>query len=378
MKKKKLFKITNSAYFQVRQLQGQLNYFSAYFDVIAVAPKGEGWEELQKQQARCIPVKMSRAINPIFDLITLFQLVKLFIKEKPTIVHSHTPKAGLLGMLAAWIARVPIRMHTVTGFPLTTATGIKKQILRFTERLTYACATNVYPNSQKMCDIICSMGIGNPKKMLVIGNGGSNGIDTAFYSRNATQDIKISTFDFTFGFVGRIFYEKEINELVASFIRLQKDYPNIGLRLIGFMEENLYPVDDWVKQEISTNSHIEFVGFQQDVRPYLMGCEAFVFPSYREGFPNVVMQAGALELPQIVTDINGCNEIIVQNKNGIIVPPQDEHALYKAMKYFLDNPNEVKRMAKNARAMITSRYERNKFWKLMLEEYYRQIKNRIK
>ncbi|MCB5932660.1 hypothetical protein LJB63_25305, partial [[Eubacterium] rectale] len=85
-----------------------------------------------------------------------------------------------------WIARVPIRMHTVTGFPLTTATGIKKQILRFTERLTYACATNVYPNSQKMCDIICSMGIGNPKKMLVIGNGGSNGIDTAFYSRNAT------------------------------------------------------------------------------------------------------------------------------------------------------------------------------------------------
>lgn len=164
-----------------------------------------------------------------------------------------------------------------------------------------------------MCDIICSMGIGNPK-MLVIGNGGSNGIDTAFYSRNATQDIKISTFDFTFGFVGRIFYEKGINELVASFIRLQKDYPNIGLRLIGFMEENLYPVDDWVKQEISTNSHIEFVGFQQDVRPYLMGCEAFVFPSYREGFPNVVMQAGALELPQIVTDINGCNEIIVQNK----------------------------------------------------------------
>ena len=144
------------------------------------------------------------------------------------------------------------------------------------------------------------------------------------------------------------------------------------------MEENLYPVDDWVKQEISTNSHIEFVGFQQDVRPYLMGCESFVFPSYREGFPNVVMQAGALELPQIVTDINGCNEIIVQNKNGIIVPPQDEHALYKAMKYFLDNPNEVKRMAKNARAMITSRYERNKFWKLMLEEYYRQIKNRIK
>ena len=115
MKKKKLFKITNSAYFQVRQLQGQLNYFSAYFDVIAVAPKGEGWEELQKQQARCIPVKMSRAINPIFDLITLFQLVKLFIKEKPTIVHSHTPKAGLLGMLAAWIARVPIRMHIDDG-----------------------------------------------------------------------------------------------------------------------------------------------------------------------------------------------------------------------------------------------------------------------
>ena len=372
-RKVKLIKITNSAYFHIRQLQGQLDYFSNYFDVVAVSPKGDGWAELNKTAARCISVIMSRAINPLIDLITIFQLVILFLKERPTIVHSHTPKAGLLSMLAAWIARVPIRMHTVTGFPLTTAKGIKKRILYRTEQLTYACATNIYPNSHKMKDMIVSMGLGNPTKMFVIGNGSSNGINTNFFSKESVDEVKTSRFHFTFAFVGRIFYEKGINELIAAFVRLLKNYPDIGLRLIGFMEEDLYPVDEWVKNEISSNPNIEFVGFQEDIRPYLLGCDAFVFPSYREGFPNVVMQAGALELPQIVSDINGCNEIIIQGKNGIIIPPQNENALFDAMKFLLDNPSVVTEMARNARSMIMSRYERSVFWKLMLDEYYRLI-----
>lgn len=372
MKKIKLFKITNSAYFQVRQLEGQIKFFSQYFDVTAIAPLGENWDDLVQQGGRCIPIKMSREISPISDMLTLIKLVKIFVKEKPTIVHTHTPKAGLLGMIAAWVARVPIRMHTVTGFPLMTAKGVKKILLRFTEKVTYACATNIYPNSPKMCNKILEMNLVRASKLQVIGNGSSNGIDTTYYSRDKVSPIP-SRFEFTFGFVGRIFYEKGINELISAFVRLQKVYPNIGLRLIGFMEEKLYPVEQWVKDEINTNSHIDFFGFQKDVRPFLLGCNAFVFPSYREGFPNVVMQGGALGLPQIVSDINGCNEIIIQNQNGIIIPPKDVEALYNAMKFFLENPAEITRMSNNARKMITDRYERTKIWELMLNEYNRLI-----
>ena len=316
---------------------------------------------------------MARNINLFADLRTICQLVKLFKKEKPTIVHTHTPKAGLLGMIAAKIARVPIRMHTVTGFPLTIAQGLKKVILTITEKTTYACATNVYPNSHNMKDIIVSMGIGNPHKLTVIGNGSSNGIDTSFFDKAKIDKVPCIKKGFTFAFVGRIFYEKGINELISSFVKLQKTHKSIYLRLIGFMEEDLYPVDPWIKDEINNNPSIDFVGFQKDVRKFLVDCDAFVFPSYREGFPNVVMQAGALGLPQIVSDINGCNEIIENGKNGIIVPSKDADALYDAMKYILENSVELTSMRSCARDMITSRYERKKVWMLMLDEYNRLL-----
>lgn len=371
MVKPKLFKLTNSAYFQHRQLQGQLKYFSKEFDVVAVAPAGEDWEALlSEQQVRGIAVDMARNINPIRDLQTIRCLIKIFRQERPDIVHTHTPKAGLLGMIAAWMTRVPVRMHTVTGFPLTIATGWKKRVLWLTEWLTYSCATHVYPNSHRMLKIIEEMGLSQKSKMKVIGNGSSNGIDTGYFSSKAVSEVKFSSYPFVFGFVGRIFYEKGINELIGAFVRLQKEYPEIiGLRLIGFMEEGLYPVDEWVKKEIECNTGIEYVGYQSDVRPYLLGCQAFVFPSYREGFPNVVMQAGSLGLAQIVSDINGCNEIIIPEVNGVIIPPQDEEALYQAMKRFVQNPNMVRGMSSRARGLITSRYERREIWKLMNLEY---------
>lgn len=371
MKRRKLIKITNSAYFQHRQLQGQLKAFSEDFETIAVAPDGDDWEALLlDQEVRGVAIDMARNINPIKDLLTLWQLIKLFREEHPDIVHTHTPKAGLLGMLAAWLTRVPVRMHTVTGFPLTIATGLKRKILWITEWLTYICATHVYPNSHKMLEIIDEVGLLQKPKMKVVGNGSSNGIDIGYYSADAVNEIKQSELPITFGFVGRIFYEKGINELIGAFVRLQKEFPNqIGLRLIGFMEEELYPVSYWVKAEIKHNPGIEFVGYQSDVRPYLLGCDVFVFPSYREGFPNVVMQAGALGLPQIVSDINGCNEIIIDGVNGIIIPPQDEEALYQAMKKLIEEPVLISEMSKQARELITSRYERKEMWRLIKQEY---------
>ena len=170
--------------------------------------------------------------------------------------------------------------------------------------------------------------------------------------------------------MGRIVKDKGINELVLAFVRLTKVYPEVRLLLVGSFEADLDPVSSEIEHTILNHSSISFLGFQQDIRPYLAASDALAFPSYREGFPNVVLQAGALGLPSIVTDINGCNEIIEDGVNGVIIPPQDEEALYGAMKFFVEHRDtDVRAMAKKARPIIVDRFEQHKVWEALLAEY---------
>ena len=177
---------------------------------------------------------------------------------------------------------------------------------------------------------------------------------------------------FTFVFVGRIVREKGINELVSAFVRLNKEHADMRLLLVGPYEENLDPVLPKTKRIIDECEAIEAVGAQKDVRPFYEQSDVLVFPSYREGFPNVVIEAGAMGLPSIVTDINGSREIIENEKNGLIVPPRDEQALYEAMKWMVEHPDERKRMAENARLMVASRFEQG-FVRQCLKDYYKKI-----
>ena len=170
--------------------------------------------------------------------------------------------------------------------------------------------------------------------------------------------------------MGRIVKDKGINELIQAFKRLYGLYSDIRLILVGPFERDLDPVLPETDELIETHPAITSVGFQKDIRPFLVASDAFVFPSYREGFPNVILQAGAMGLASIVTDINGSNEIIVPNQNGLIISPRNENALYEAMKWFYEHQDEVKRMASNARSMIASRYEQHKVWSALLKEYH--------
>jgi glycosyltransferase involved in cell wall biosynthesis len=166
--------------------------------------------------------------------------------------------------------------------------------------------------------------------------------------------------------------EKGINELVPAFVRLNKEHTDTRLVLVGPYEENIDPVLPETKRLIDECEAIEAVGSQKDVRPFYEQSDVLVFPSYREGFPNVVIEAGAMELPSIVTDINGSREIVENERNGLIVPPCDEHALYDAMKWMVEHPNERKRMAENARPMIANRFEQG-FVRKCLKEYYKSV-----
>ncbi|WP_010178372.1 glycosyltransferase family 4 protein [Aquimarina agarilytica] len=365
-------------------LKGQLKFMSNYYEILGISSEGSAsinstiYNVAEDEGIRVIPVEMTRKITPIKDLKAVYQLYKVFKKEKPDIVHSHTPKAGTLGMLAAKLAGVPNRLHTIAGLPLLVVTGPKRKLLNFVEKLTYSCATKIYPNSYGLKDIIVENKFIAEEKTKVIAKGSSNGIDTSYfdpslYSDSEKEDLKkqlsIKQSDVVFLFVGRLVKDKGINELIEAFKKISVEFDQAKLLLVGTYEKDLDPLLPDTETEINTNSNIISVGWQNDVRPFFSIADVLTFPSYREGFPNVVMQAGAMGLPSIVTDINGCNEIVSEGINGLIIPVQSTKALYSSMKKLLIDHKLKEDLGSNSRAVIVNSYERTFVWQQLLKEY---------
>ena len=375
----KLIRITTIPLSLEKLLEGQLTYMNKYYDVTAVSAEKERLEKFGRENGvKTFWVEMTRAITPAYDMKAVWKLYKFFKEEKPAIVHTHTPKAGITGMLAARLAGVPIRLHTVAGLPLLETTGIKRSLLNKVEKATYALATRIYPNSFGLKEIIKKEGFATEGKMKILGKGSSNGIDTqhfdpALYGETERlqirKDIRIPEEDIVFLFIGRLVSEKGINELVKAFEELNVNYPRTSLLLVGPFEKDLDPLLPSTIIKIKEHQKIFTTGYQQDVRPFLAASNVLTFPSYREGFPNVVMQAGAMGLPSIVSNINGCNEIIVSKKNGIIVPVKNEKFLLEAMETCTKEPDLRKKMSENSRGEITGNYEREQFWQLLKAEY---------
>ena len=345
------------------------------YEVVSLSSPGPELQQLREKGVRCIEVPMERHISVKNDFLSLWKIIRAFRKEKPNIVHSMTPKAGMLCMLAAWICRVPVRIHTFTGLVWPTASGLKRKILMATDWLTCACATHVIPEGEGVKNDLLNHGITH-KTLKVLGYGNVRGIDLEHYVRTGevmrdADKIRVKDI-FTFVFVGRIVRDKGINELVAAFKRLQAIVPKTRLILVGEYEDNLDPITPEARKEIDDNPCILAVGKQEDVRPWLAASDALVFPSYREGFPNVVIEAGAMGLPSIVTDINGSREIIQDGVNGLIVPSKNEDALLKEMERLVDDTALASYLASNARRLVASRYEQG-FVKRCLLDFYRQI-----
>jgi glycosyltransferase involved in cell wall biosynthesis len=272
---------------------------------------------------------------------------------------------------------VKVRMHTVAGLPLMESAGLKRRILFFTEKMTYACATHIYPNSKGLFDFITSNIVNENKKLKVIGNGSSNGIDTAYFAKsdllakeaaNVRVRFNIGHDEVCFCFVGRLVRDKGIVELVQAFKKLS-ERAKVKLLLVGSFENDLDPLPKEIFDFISQSDKVVLTGFQRDVRPFMLAANAFVFPSYREGFPNVVLQACCLGVPCIATDINGCNEIIKDSFSGRLVKPKNVDELYKGMVDFTQNQNEWNIRAQRAQEFVVRNFDRKKFWDLLLAEY---------
>jgi glycosyltransferase involved in cell wall biosynthesis len=360
-------------------LTGQPAFFKAQgFEVLTISADGPDVEFLTQQGIAHRIVPMTRTIAPLRDLVCLAMLISLFFRFRPDIVHSHTPKAGLLGMLAAWFTRVPCRLHTVAGLPLMEAKGWQAKLLWFTEWLTYRCATTVYPNSAGLMAYLCAHFRGVRKKFSVIGKGSSNGIDMAHFSLSEEvrsgalllrAERKIGVHDFVFCFVGRLVGDKGIHELVEAFTGLASGTPSVHLILAGHFEDERDPVRAETKRIMQTHERIHAVGFQADVRPWLAASDVFVFPSYREGFPNVVMQAACLGVACIASDINGCNELIRHGQSGWLVPPKQVGPLRRAMEEAIADAGKRQRYAHALREHVTLHYNRQAVWEALLAEY---------
>lgn len=368
--------VTSSGSFGL--IKGQLRFLEGSgYEVIGVSGPPVDLSEKASEREGIRTLVIPDLVRPISisnDLKALFELIRVIRKERPDIVHANTPKGSLLGMIAAWRCRVPHRIYTVTGLRFETATGLFRWLLKTMERITCACATKVIPEGEGVKKTLIREQI-TKKPLQKIHNGNINGIDLEYFSR--TPEIQATAQelrgqiggDFIFVFVGRIVRDKGMIELVDAFERLNQEHPSSRLLLVGSTEPELDPLPDATSKKIESNHNIYQAGWQTDVRPWLAASDAFAFGSYREGFPNVVLQAGAMDLPSVVTDINGCNEIIIEGKNGYIVPKQDSEALYQGMKKLYEDRAKTKEISEVAREMIATRYKQEDIWQATLEMY---------
>lgn len=388
--KYKLIRTSTVSTSLVSFLESSIEILKSKYNLVLLSSPGKDLDYLgDKYDVVVYGVAMQRRMSPIQDLISLLNLIKVFHKEKPYMVHSMTPKAGLLCMLAAWITRVPRRVHTFTGLVWPTATGLSRKILMATDWLTCACATHIIPEGKGVMNDLQQHITHKP--MRVLGYGNVRGVDMNYWQKENASSNKLREIQrddvFTFIFVGRIVRDKGINELIAAFDKLSQEH-KVRLLLVGTFEDALDPVSESTKKIIEGNSSIEYLGPQYgtDLLACYAASDCFVFPSYREGFPNTVLEAGAMELPSIVTDINGSREIIVRKNeenaspikdmklcdNGIIIPSRNEDLLYKAMEEVFKNDNVRAVMVSQAREMVASRFEQG-FVQKCLIEFYNEI-----
>lgn len=360
-------------------LKEQPAFLSRYFSLrLATAPGADAEQVAEREKVEVIGVPMVRGISPVRDLLSVGRMAFLLRKLRPDAVHSYTPKAGLVTMLAAWLCRVPVRIHTFTGLIFPTAAGAKQRLLIWIDRLICACATKVVPEGQGVAYDLRRFGI-TAKPLQVIGSGNIAGVNTAYFNPENEAAIErgmllrrslgIADTAFVFCFVGRLNRDKGLFELARAFEQISGAH----LLLVGAHDQTA-PLDAQTRQILDEHPQVHHLGFQEDIRGALSCADILVLPSYREGFPNVLLQAGAMALPAIVSDVNGCNEVITPGLNGWIVPARDCDALRQTMDVAMSAPEEALRsMGREARLHVERCFEQEAHWHRMVDFYKREL-----
>ncbi len=358
-------------------LKGQIEYLRENnIDMQLVSSKGK---ELKKYPPSIVhKVDMNRDISVIKDIISLLKLIVLFIKEKPHIVNAGTPKAGLLGMIASYVTRRPYRVYTVRGLRLETVTGSKYKILYVMEKIAMYCATDIVAISKSLKDRIIELNLNNNKPITVFGFGSSNGLNLSEFRKddNKLDSSLMSEIQgqFLVGYVGRIVKDKGIEDLIKAFKLLENRIENVKLLLIGSIEEG----DSVNKSDlkfIQENENVIHIDHVENPVKYYNNMDVFIFPTYREGFGNVSIEAQSLGVPVITYDVTGAKDTVLNNKTGFIVEPGDYIEIANKIEKLLKDEKLKKGMGLNGERWAKSHFSNEIIWKDMIKFYEKKMRS---
>jgi glycosyltransferase involved in cell wall biosynthesis len=382
----KLIRITTAPLSLKYLLFNQMRYMKENgFDVIMVSSGGREWPDLIKNEGcQHRIVHMTRKMTPFTDLKSLWQLYRLFRKEKPDIIHSHTPKAGLLAMVAAKMAGVKIRIHTIAGLRFMTATGMTRSILVSMEKLTGKAARYVWPNSHSLLNYIKQHKLINEEKLEVIGHGSSNGVDLNRFSVSVFKQEKLNGIKQLLNYnencfyilnMGRIVKDKGIDEVLKSFAIVHAADSKLRLIVLGAFEDDLDPISDQAREILKTHPAIIHIDWSDDVEYFMHLSHLLIHASYREGFPNTLLQAGAMNCPVICSAIEGSIDIVTHKETGLLFQPRDADDLLEKLKYALTHAEEMSKYAGNLRKKI-EKYFSQQYLHACLKEKYFELLNK--
>jgi glycosyltransferase involved in cell wall biosynthesis len=354
-------------------LRGQLAHMRALGHRVTLLTHGpdEGLERISRREGvHVVDVPMSREIAPLADLSALSRLVTLLARLRPDVVHASTPKAGLLGMLAACVLGTPIRIYMLRGLRLETTSGVKRAILWGCERVSMSCAHHVVCVSPSLRERAVGLGLLAPGQGLVLGNGSSNGLDaTRFAATPAVValaaslrgELGIPSGALVLGFVGRMTRDKGIDELLQAFHSLALEWPNLYLLLVGDFEDG-DPVSDGARHLCQQHPRIMQTGFVREPEPYYHMMDVLAFPSWREGFPNVPLQGAASCLPVVAFDATGSRDAVLDGSTGALVPLGDVDALAASISTYLAEPDTRRAHGEAGRRWVSEAFEPEVVW----------------
>ncbi len=366
----------------LRFLAGQVGFMKARgYDVHVVSSPGPlltAFGEAEGVPVHAVP--MSRRIDPAGDLRSLARLVALFRDLRPDIVHAHTPKGGLLGMMAAAGARVPARIYHMRGLPLATATGTKRALLAATERVACGLASTTLCVSPSLMRTALDFGLTRPSRIRVVLGGSGNGVDaqvrfrpSAGRARGRAKRVELGIPESceVVGFVGRLVRDKGVVELATAWSRLRAERPDAHLVLVGPAEPE-DPVPPEILRALEADPRVHLLGFTEDTPALYEAFDVVALPTYREGFPNVLLEAAAMELPVIATEVDGCVDAVAPGETGVLVPARDARALGDAIAAYLADPALRRAHGLAARARVETSFEQRRLWEA-IEAIYREL-----
>lgn len=374
-------RVSTVPFFVLTQLKSQIEALSSSgMQVTVIASHDEMSDKLaSNKNFTYVPVNIERAISPSKDFFSLIALSRAFKKFKFDIVHSTTPKAGLLSAIAGYLTKIPVRLHTFTGQPWVTTTGIKRSVLMFCDKIIARLNTHCYADSASQRDFLISSGIVNANKISVIGAGSLAGIDLERFDpcRYSVDELRVLRGDLNIPengkillFVGRITPDKGIGELLSAFSNIVKDNRNVFLVFVGPFEsvgENIVNKID----EASVRGNIRTVGFSSEPEKYMALADLLCLPSYREGFGTVVIEAASMGTPAIGSNIYGLSDAIVNGKTGVLVPVRDSEALKEGILCVLNDINLLSAMGVAARTRAIRDFGSKTSSELLMKEYKR-------